>query len=453
MRDILVVLLFACGTLFALRRPYIAALLWVWISLMNPHRLAWGFAYSLPIAMAAAGVLFFSMVLNPGKVRWTLAFPVPVLLALVGWMGVTTAFAIFPEESYTKYVFVLKVLLMLLPIAAVVRTREEILGLIVTIAGSLAFFGVKGGLFTLLSAGEFLVWGPPSSAVEGNNELAVALLMTVPLLYYLTNQTLQLRSLPIIGRIPEKWVKRFLYLSMLLCLAAALGSHSRGALLTMIAMGSVLWWRSKSKMMLFVIAALVGVMAVTFMPEKWSSRMGTIETYDQDASALGRINAWTMAANIANDRVTGAGFVTDSQAIYDKYAPNPDFVIVAHSIYFQILGEHGYIGLVLYLTFWIATYVLAGRVSRRSAGQENLDWASSLATVIRVSLIGFAVGGAFLSLAYWDMPFYLFVLLLCTDRCVKEVTNQALAKEKGTSASERIPTTVSEKGYTASRHY
>lgn len=448
MRDALVLLLFTSGALLGLRSPYIAALLWVWIGLMNPHRLTWGFAYSLPLAMTAAGVLYFSMLINFGKVRWTFAFPVPVLLAFVGWMGVTTVFAILIDESISRYIFVLKIFLMLPPIAAVVRTREEILGLILTVAGSLAFFGVKGGLFTIFSGGSFLVWGPPSSVIEGNNELAVALIITVPLLYYLTSQTLQLRRVPIIGRIPEKWMKGFFYLSILLCLAAALGSHSRGALLTMIAMGSVLWWRSKSKLMLLIIAAFVGVLAIAFMPQKWSSRMGTIQTYEQDQSALGRINAWTMAANIANDRVTGAGFVTDDPAIYQLYAPNPDIVLVAHSIYFQVLGEHGYIGLLFYLTFWIATYALAGRIAGKSVGQENLEWANSLALMIKVSLIGFAVGGAFLSLAYWDMPYYLFVILLCTDRCVKEAANRRLAQEEGTNATKRIPTPVpvSDKG-------
>ena len=44
MRDILVATVFFAGLFFALRRPYAAALLWVWVGLMNPHRLGWGFA-------------------------------------------------------------------------------------------------------------------------------------------------------------------------------------------------------------------------------------------------------------------------------------------------------------------------------------------------------------------------------------------------------------------------
>lgn len=440
MRDILVMLIFVSGTILAFKRPYIAVLLWVWISVMNPHRLGWGFAYSLPFAMAAAGILVMSMLFNSSKVRWNFTFPMHLLLALIAWMSVTTAFSIVGDESISRYVKVLKVLLVLIPFAAVVRTRQQIFELVVLLTGSLSFFGIKGGIFTILSGGGARVWGPDSSVIEGNNELAVALIMTVPLLYFLGTQISLLQTLPVISKIPEKWLKRFLNMSMFLSLVAALGSHSRGALLAMIAMGGVLWWRSKSKVYLLAVAIIVTLMAVMFMPGEWSSRMGTIQTYEQDGSAMGRINAWTMAYNIANDRITGAGFVTDDRLVFQQYAPDPRIILVAHSVYFQILGEHGYIGLLLYLSFWISTYRLAGRIIKQAIGFDDLAWASSLANMIKASLLGFAVGGAFLSLAYWDAPFYLFLILICTDKHVKEelslktITSAKSRKAKTTTA-------------------
>lgn len=423
MRDLAVLLFFSGAALYALRNPYVAALLWTWIGLMNPHRLGWGFAQTLPFSLAAALVLLLSILLNPKKVQWNFAPPAPLLLLLVAWMGVTTLFAFFVDESLSRYIFVLKVLLMLLPIAAVIRTKEQILGFLVVVAGSIAFFGIKGGVFTILSGGTFRVWGPPSSVIEGNNELAVALIISVPILYFIATQASTIRTLPFLTCLSDKWIRRFMYVSMFLSLISALGSHSRGALLAMLAMGSVLWWRSKSKIALMVVALVVGLIGTAFMPENWMERMNTIQTYEEDASAMGRINAWTMAVNIANDRPTGAGFITDSPVIYQSYAPNPSFVIVAHSIYFQVLGEHGYIGLLLYLAFWISTYFLAGRIGRQTAMRPELEWANSVASMCKVSLVGFAVGGAFLSLAYWDMPYYLFVVLVSTQRWVSEALN------------------------------
>jgi len=420
MRDILVTLIFFGSMTLAFKRPYVAALLWVWIGLMNPHRMGWGFAYDFPFAMIAAAALLLSILINPGKVRWPKGAPLFMLLLLVAWMGATTLGAIAFSQSLDKYVDTLKVLLMAIAVAAVVRTREEVLGLVLVTTGSIALFGIKGGIFTILTGGNHLVWGPPSSVIEGNNELAVALIIVVPLLYFMLMNLSLIRQLPYLSKLPERLTRSGLYLSIVLCLISALGSHSRGALLAMATMGLFLWWRSKSKLMLGIVILVMLAVALAFMPEGWTERMNTIGTYEEDVSAMGRINAWTMAINIANDRVLGAGFVADLPAIYQVYAPNPDFVIVAHSIYFQILGEHGYVGLFIYLLFWLTTFRLAGRIARLTTGRDDLQWAFLLATMSKVSLLSFAVGGAFLSLAYWDMPYYIMVILLCTERLVAD---------------------------------
>jgi len=440
MRDIFVTLIFFGSMTLAIKRPYVAALLWVWIGLMNPHRMGWGFAYYFPFAMIAAVALVFSIVINPGKVRLPKGAPVFVLLLLVAWMGVTTFGAIAFSESMAKYIDTLKVILMTFVVAAVVRTREEVLGLVLVTTGSVALFGIKGGIFTILTGGNYLVWGPPSSVIEGNNELAVALIIVVPLLYFMSMHVNLFRQLPCMTWIPEKLMRSGLYVSVLLCLISALGSHSRGALLAMAMMGMLLWWRSKSKAMLGAVILIMLVIALAFMPEGWTERMNTIGTYEEDASAMGRINAWTMAINIADDRLLGAGFVTDLPAIYQTYAPNPNFVIVAHSIYFEILGEHGYIGLFLYLLFWLMTYRLAGRITRLTTGKDDLQWAFLLSSMSKVSLISFAVGGAFLSLAYWDMPYYIMVILLCTERLVVDALAVAASATPGLGESPGTPT-------------
>ena len=424
MRDILVATVFFAGLFFALRRPYAAALLWVWVGLMNPHRLGWGFAYSFPFAMIAACVLAVSMVLNRDKVRLPGGSAIVLLLLFVVWMGITSSAAIVLNESVKRYLEVLKVLLMIFAVASVVRTREEILGLVLVSAGSIAFFGVKGGIFTILTGGSHRVWGPPGSVIEGNNELAVALIVIVPLLYYLVTQAASLKQLPFVKAFPEKWMRRGLYLGMILCMIAALGSHSRGALLAIAAMSGVFWWRSKSKVAMGMVILMVAAFALMFMPEGWMERMHTIENYQEDASAMGRINAWTMAVNVANDRLLGAGFETATPVVYQRYAPNPNLLLVAHSMYFSVLGEHGYIGLLIYLGFWFATYRTAGRICRTTTGVEELHWAYLLGSMAKTSLIGLAVGGAFLSLAYWDMPYYIMVMLVCTERLARETLKE-----------------------------
>jgi probable O-glycosylation ligase (exosortase A-associated) len=156
------------------------------------------------------------------------------------------------------------------------------------------------------------------------------------------------------------------------------------------------------------------------MPPQWYEKMGTIETYDQDQSALGRINAWGFAMNVAKDRpVLGGGFHAFSADQFRRYAPNPDDVHDAHSIYFQVLGEQGYVGLGLFLLLSILTLALGSRIMRLTRDREDLKWAHDLAAMLQVSFAGFGVGGAFLGLAYFDLPYQLMAIMILTYSIVR----------------------------------
>lgn len=432
MRDVIVTLLFLAGAVIAFRRPFVGAMLWVWVGLMNPHRLGWGFAYDLPFAMAAALITVFAIMLNAKQFKWLGGGAIRVLILMLLWMCATTITAIEPEPSFNKLIEVMKVLGMTLVVGSLVISRKQIIAFTAIMTGSLAFFGVKGGIFTITTGGAFRVWGPPSSLVNGNNELALALVMTIPLMYFMVKEVALLRELPLLRKFGEKTLRLGLYASILLCAVAAIGSQSRGALLAIVAMAIMLWLRSKSKMSLGIALIVITPALFMFMPQEWVDRMHTIETYEHDGSAMGRIEAWRMAINIANDRVMGAGFATATKLVYSMYAPDAQNVLVAHSIYFQILGDHGYIGLSIYLLFWVLTYLTAVRLMRLGKRHEDLRWIHTLGSMATVSIAGFAVGGAFLSLAYWDMPYYIMVMLLATERYAKRVIAETAR------ASERV---------------
>ncbi|CDH43076.1 putative O-glycosylation ligase, exosortase A system-associated [Candidatus Contendibacter odensensis] len=419
LRDITVLIIAIVGCIWALKRPYVGILTWIWISLMNPHRLGWGFAYDLPFAQMAALATFTGMIFSRDRLRFPVVAPSMILIFFITWMGATTLAAILPAESMEMYVKILKILVMTLVAMAIIRTREQINLLVWIVVLSLGYFGTKGGIFTILSGGAYRVWGPPSSYIEGNNELALALITTIPLMYYLACQD----NRQWFGKY-STWVRRGLYAMMALSAFSALGSHSRGALLAMIAMTLMLWWRSKNKAVLGVALLMVLPLMMLFMPTEWFSRMETIGSYQEDASAMGRINAWTMAINIAKDRFFGAGFITESDLIYNIYAPNPSLRLVAHSIYFQVLGSHGFIGLSLFLLFWWFTFRTARSAGSLSLGEPSLQWIGELSRMIRVGLIGYFVGGAFLNLAYFDLPYYMMVVIVAAQRLAMETKTQ-----------------------------
>jgi probable O-glycosylation ligase (exosortase A-associated) len=430
MRDIAITLIAFGAAIYALRRPHVGILLWTWISVMNPHRNAWGFAYSFPFAQLAAAATFIGMVTGRDKIRMPFSAPVLLLLLLLAWMGLTTFLAIIPGESNYMFWRVFKIMLMIFVSAAIIREERHVELMVWTIVLSLGYYGLKGGVFTVTGGGANRVWGPPDSFVEGNNELALAIIITIPLMYFLTT------------RVQRKWIKYGLYAGMVLCTFSAIGSQSRGALLAISAMAFALWTRSRNKFAFSMGLVLLIPAVLALMPESWYERMNTIKTYEEDASAKGRLNAWSMAINIAKDRITGAGFATAAPVIYQQYAPDPSYVIVAHSIYFQVLGEHGFTGLAIYLAFWMSTYLLAMRISKRAQYYPALTWCADLARMIRVSLIGFFVGGAFLSLAYWDVPFYLMVLLVAMNELVRQEEAAAARGQRRQQAAPPRHTTA-----------
>ena len=432
MRDIVLTLIIVSLLPMVFRRPHIGIMLWVWMSVMNPHRLTYGFAYSFPWALLIAGVTLLALVMTRQPKNLPMTPIVNVVIAFGLWTCVTTAAAFLPGPSLEMLEKVMKILFMTLVTIMLVRTKDQLYMLLNVMVWSLAFYGIKGGLFTIRSGGSERVWGPYGSFIAGNNEVALAFVMIIPLMYYiLRQQTKRLARWGVLA-------------AMLLCALAALGSYSRGALIGIAAMAVVLWLRSPRKLKAGLVMAIVIPFAINFMPAKWTERMDTIETYQDDRSAQGRLNAWAMAFNLAKaDPLTGGGFITWTPAVFAMYSPDPSMVHVAHSIYFQVMGEHGFVGLALYLLLAFLTWRRAAWITRTCKRREDLAWAAELASMIQVSLVGFGVGGAFLSLAYFDVPYYLMAMIVILGRIVEETTakDASVARRAGSVLSGKpVPT-------------
>lgn len=409
MRDILVTILVVGSLPYILRRPSFGIIMWVWISVMNPHRLAWGFAYDFPFAEIIAIATLLGMLFSKDEKSLPLK-PVTVCLILfMVWMNITSLFAIHFDQIYFHWSAIMKTLVMIFATIMVLHSREHIRWLVWILVLSLGFFGTKGGIFTVLHGGSFRVWGPPGSYIEENNALAVALIMTIPLMRYL-----QLTE-------SDSRIRKGLGIAMILCGFSAFGSYSRGALIAIACTGLFLWLKSPRKAT-FGFALIIALpLLITFMPAQWAHRMDTIDTYQEDGSAMGRINAWWMAWHLALDRpLVGGGFEIYDKEVFALYAPNPKDVHAAHSIYFQALGEHGFVGLGLFLSLGFLTWRNASWVISKTKNNPEYSWAANLGRMIQVSQVAFASGGAFLSLDYFDLPYYELAIMLLTRVLVEK---------------------------------
>ena len=411
MRDLLLTILVFGSVPFIFLRPHLGLLIWSWLGYMNPHRLTWGFAYDFPFVQVVAGATMLAMVFAKEKKRFPWSGLTVVWSLFVVWMSVTTVFALNADGAVSEWERTIKIQLMVLVTLLLINTPERINSLVWVIVVSIGFFGVKGGLFTAMTGGEFRVWGPPGSFIEGNNEIAFALLITVPLMRYLQLQARQ------------HWMRWGLLVAMGLCGLAIVGSYSRGAFVAVGAMLFVLWLKGRRKLVTLVPILVLAGVSLAFMPDKYFDRIETIRSYEEDASAMGRINAWWFAFRLAQDNpVTGGGFQTFTRELFLVYAPEPLDFHDSHSIYFEVMAEHGFVGLVLFLVLGLLVLRTGQRIVSEASKSETLRWAGDLAAMLQVSFVGYAVGGAFLGLAYFDLPYHLMALMVLTQQIVKQAS-------------------------------
>jgi probable O-glycosylation ligase (exosortase A-associated) len=435
MRDIVITLIIFGSLPLILKRPWIGIIMWAWISYMNPHRLTWGFAYNMPFAAMVALATFAGLVFSKElKASIPKSGVLAVWVMLVIWLTVTTLNAIYPENAWQLWDRAMKIQLFALLSLWIMQGRQRIDALVWIIVISLGFYGVKGGLFAIQTAGAYKVWGPEDSFIYDNNTMALALVICVPLMRYLHTQA------------TNKWLRRLLLGSMLLTGAAILSSQSRGAFLGAAAMTALLVWKSKQRIWMGLGVIIVAPLMVMSMPDSWTQRMWTIRDYQEDGSAMGRINAWHFAANLAADRpLTGGGFGTFEPELFLKYAPNPTDFHGAHSIYFEMLGEQGYVGLGLFVLLGFLAFRSAAGVVKRidrdknEARQKELAWARELSAMLQVSIFGFAVGGAFLSLSYFDLPYHIVALVLLARAAVQKAFEQETKPATNTLPVPRNP--------------
>lgn len=420
MRDYVIFGMFFGMLPFIFKRPAIGLLAYALFSLMNPHRLTYGAAYNFPFAAIIAVVTVLAVLFSKQAKRMPQTPVTITLILFFCWMTFTSFFAQEPGLVWDGWEKVMKTFLMVFLTMLVLESEKDIKGLAWVMGISLGFFGLKGGIFTITSGGANRVWGPPGSYITDNNDIALALVIAVPIIWYLQ------------AHVDKKWIKVGLIGIAILSVVAAVGTYSRGALLACLAMFCFLWLKSRRKIPVALAILLIVPLVLMLMPDQWFDRMQSIRDYKEDASALGRFNAWHFATNLAKDKILGGGFNVFTPRMFLLYAPDPLDPHAAHSIYFRLLGEHGFIGLIIFLLLMGFAFRNGTHIIKFCKDKSDLKWAADLAAMCQVSMIGFAVGGAFLSLSYYDFYYYVIAILYLLKKLLllpPQTTMRAISSE------------------------
>ena len=432
MRDLAMLLAMFVLVPLALTKGFNAYLLWGWTTLLSPTFYLYGFMqglrYNLIFAVFAITLWLFGKANEYG--RLTSNRTTVLLLAFTCHVTISAMFGY--DTNYWNWIvfenFIKSIIFVLLmPIFVINLLRLH--ALVVVFCLSVGFHGVVEGLKFIITGGSHKVAGILTSMMSDNNHFAVGMAMVLPLLIYMAfNLQSKLGRLSAIA-------------GMGLTVLSIIGTNSRGGFMCLAIVG--LWYAatSRRKFRSAILVIVSAVIVVGFAPTSWFNRVESIKSAGEDSSFIGRVIAWKISTAVAvANPIFGGGLHAiqagpirqefDDRIDFLDFIPTPPpepFARAAHSIYFEILGDLGFVGLVLFLGLIVNGFLTAKNIRRLSDGRKNLLWARDLADALKLSLVAYCVGGAGVSLGYFEL-FYSILMIL-------EVLRQYLITQIGFEGS------------------
>lgn len=394
----------------ALIDAYYGLLAYCWLTFMKPQSLAWTWdvqAASI-IKWVAIALILRAVTVSGPKIRFqgpTLAF-----LALWFWFLLSSVFSVKWALSQPYLEQFSKMAIAVLLITGLVRSRKQLKWLIVLLAWCPGFYAVKLGLFFARSGGTVSTEGQVLG-FDGN-DLAMFISMGIPMLVFGACE------------VHSRWGRRLMIAAAALAIPAVMVSTSRGGMLAMVIAVALTvwlktqWWKAAlcGAVILGVVMVIPSVMVI--IPAQSRERYEGIQSYEEDASAMGRLRAWKACTRMAADHpILGVGFGQDAyleqyKLRYMDFTDPDDMARAAHSVWFSLMAETGYVGLCIYLLLIVTVVRTCRRVMKLAPPpgvERRKHWAWNYAAALLVAAISFAIAGTFLSQARFEYAFAIYL--------------------------------------------
>jgi probable O-glycosylation ligase (exosortase A-associated) len=388
-------------------RPYVGLLTFTWLAYMRAQDLCWGFARTMRFSFFVSLALIVGFLVNErGKALFLRDLRCWIIVALTALsaVSISMSFTGFDQWVTNYYIEYVKVIFIALITTTLLDTRNKLRWFCWTIALSLGFYGIKTGIFGVLTGGQARVMQGPGGMLEDNNDFALALVMSIPLMFYLGFSEGSAR------------VRSFTYAGVALTMFTVVLTHSRGGFLSMAGVVGMMVWRSKRRMQGVAVAALVGLVGLAVVPQSFRDRLSTLEDPTKEASAASRIEAWGIALQVIAQRPWFGVGMRNFELAYAQMdiskqigAEKGPRTIVVHNSYLQVWAEQGSIAFALYLLLLLSTFWMLGSVRREARRVGARPWILDYARMFEASLFGFVIGSTFLNRATFDLMYHVIV--------------------------------------------
>jgi putative inorganic carbon (hco3(-)) transporter len=409
LRSSWLVLLYLAFLGLGVTTPFVMTLGYVWVDTFRPQEVSYFILNEMPVALIMGGGAVVSYFALDRRSPPPLMLPTVLQLLMAIWMTTTLLWAELPDRAWIKWDWAFKAMLFAAFVPLVIRSRVQIEAFIQTYVFSLAANYVPFGLKVLLSGGGY---GQNLGLVAGNTglseggQLSTVCLMAVPLALVLGKHGQLIPRLPMM---------KVAYAAVAaLAIITAIGTYERSALLGLIALAIYMFIRSRRKVMFGAVAGITAIIIIAGSAASWEARISTIGDYRNDGSAMTRILMWQWTLGYAVTHPLGGSF--DAYGVSSIVMPadeqNPGGSIqngrAWHSIYFEMLGELGWPGLIIFLMAGGSSMLSLIRLSRKCRKSPDLVWVADMSDAVQSGILVFFTSGTFVGIAFIP-PFWYFV--------------------------------------------
>lgn len=421
--------------------PFVLALGYVWVDTFRPQEVSYIILNQIPVALIMGGGAFASYLAVDRRSPPPLSLVTGCQLLLAGWVTMTMFWAVTPTFAWEKWDWAFKTLMFSAFLPLVIRSRVQIDALVQVYILSLAANLLPYGAKIFLSGGgygrELGLAGGNSGLGEGATLSAVAV-VTIPLAFFLRKHS-QL--------VPKNFLFRLAYLGIVVVsLFTCVGTFQRTGLIGLLVLAAVMIAKSRHKLLVGCLVAVVGGVIAYYSSDAYNARISTIGAYQQDGSAMTRILVWKWTLHYVVTNPLGGGFnmyvINHIEHAPDEGHPEGsiEFGRAFHSIYFEVLGEHGWIGLGLFLTMLIGAQVALQRTGRKLKEFPEHAWCRDLAAALQISLAILMCCGAFIGIAFQPMIHYILAMSVSVAAYATRVLQPETAVARVSWRSNAFPT-------------
>ncbi|MDR3535031.1 MAG: putative O-glycosylation ligase, exosortase A system-associated [Acetobacteraceae bacterium] len=423
LRSLLLIVVYLTFLGLGLGAPFVLTLGYVWVDTFQPQYVAYFVLNQLPVSMimGAASVLAYVALDRRSPPRLNLVSVLQVLMGI--WVTLTLIWAEAPALAWDKWDWAFKTIMFSAFVPLVIRSRVQIEAFAQIYVFALAANFIPFGVKTLISGGGYGV----NLGLQGGNTglsegglLSTLCLMIVPLALFLGRHGQLL---------PRHKLMPLAYLGIAgLAVATALGTYERSALIGLVVLAAYMFMRSQHKIRFGLVLAVLGIVGIYATSSHWTARISTIGEYNEESSALVRILVWRWTLGYASGHPFGGGF--SSFVIDHIELPGGEILFsrAFHSIYFEVLGEQGWVGLGMFLTIAGSTIFGLRRVAKRTRNVPHLAWCAEMSDALQSGLMVFLSAGAFVGIAFQPMFWYFIAMSISLRQYVGRVEREHAVK-------------------------